>query len=125
MSLSAYIKESTVTEPGARMTQRGLYESFAKWCELHLVDVPSKHAFTKQLLHRPGIVSSPCRTYYLGLRLAAPNEIKPNETIYRELFTRRAPGLLPAFETWVLDKSRPLELILLDSVLDRILGATS
>jgi hypothetical protein len=123
MSLSAYLNESTVAEPGSRIGQRELYDSFAKWSELHQEAVISKHAMTKQLLHRPGIQSSPCRKHYLGLRLASPNELKPDVERYRNLIGTRTPGLLPAFETWVLDRSKPLELVIVEAVLERLATA--
>ncbi len=122
--IAHYLSECTVSETGSKVPQKVLYSNFTKWCEVHSVEPITKNMFTKLLFRFPAIQSSPCRRFYTNIRLAGPTELQPDETIYRDMISKRAPALLPVFEAWAKDKSKgPLELLLLDATLARVTQA--
>jgi len=119
--LAHYLTECTVTESGSKVPQKDLYANFVLWCKVHSVEPISKNMLTKLLFKFPTVQSSPCRRFYTNIRFAGPTELKPDETIYRDMISRRAPGLLPVFESWVADKTKgSLEILLLDAALNRV-----
>jgi putative DNA primase/helicase len=77
--LGDYLKEKTVIEPGAKITDRELYTDYCYWCtDTGIKYRMSKNSFTRHLLDHQGITSGRTKSsrLYLGIRLKTDEDRK-------------------------------------------------
>ena len=105
---------------GSKLDQHKVYQNYVAWCKVLDLTPATKNIFSRHLYDIYAVEPDSARRYYLGLQYMGINE-QPDEAQYRDLLTRRAPGLLPTFEAWCKDKTvGPLAVILAEAALDRV-----
>lgn len=105
---------------GSKMSKHNLHTMYSSWLETHTQPPVTRNAFSRLLTKFPLIKSTSCLRYYTNIRLAMPLEMQPDEVIYRQFLSDRAPALIPVLDAWVADKSGdPLILRLMAATVDR------
>jgi hypothetical protein len=107
--ITLFLAETCVLggKASARINKHELYDIYLGWAESRSQPTVTRNRFSRELYKFPDIKTTSCLRYYQNIRLAMPEEMQPDEQIYRDLLTRKAPGLLHVLDSWVADKSGP------------------